>query len=526
MLQQRYMIVGQAGRGGMGAVYEARDVRLGQKRVAIKEMSQAHLNREELVIATVRFQQEAHLLGSLQHPNLPHIFDAFSERGRSYLVMDFIDGKTLHQVLRAQPGQTLPIAQVIQYACQLCNVLSYLHQQRPPIIFRDVKPSNVMITEEGQVYLIDFGIARFFTEGKEQDTVQLGSPGYAPPEQHGSAQTNPRSDIYGLGATLHYCLSGRDPYYATEHFTFVPLRQINPQVPIELERLIQRMVAPDESQRPGSANDVLQALQGLSNQASAHTIAIQQNSDASAPTLYQMPQGTPAQLQATIQPGLMPPTHPWQQQTIAAGMQQQATRGPGLWTASFTLLFFLVLLLSVGGSIAVMALLYPHPDGWAWLLEAGLAGIGSLVALVASVQVRTFGARILLLLPCLMSIVAGLAALAMGSLDVQHHYLPQGITPALLPFIAIAGQALAALCTLAWFSRPGPWSVRLFVSVLSAIALVSAIVGFSVISALNLWGHLLLIGGWIILIQSIILAAQLGKSNRAKMPTRAAGSLA
>ncbi|HEY4383319.1 MAG TPA: serine/threonine-protein kinase, partial [Ktedonobacteraceae bacterium] len=144
LLQQRYMIIGQAGRGGMGAVYEAMDTRFGQRRVAIKEMSQGHLNNQELASATAQFQQEARLLGSLTHPNLPHILDAFNERGRSYLVMDFIDGKTLHQMLRAQPGKPLPLEQVIQYACQLCNVLSYLHQQRPPIIFRDVKPSNVM----------------------------------------------------------------------------------------------------------------------------------------------------------------------------------------------------------------------------------------------------------------------------------------------------------------------------------------------------------------------------------------------
>ncbi len=238
LLQKRYMIVGQAGKGGMGAVYEAVDTRSGQKRVAIKEMSQGHLNNQELLAATAQFQQEAHLLGSLSHPNLPRIFDAFNERGRSYLVMDFIDGKTLHQLLRKNPGQPLPLEQVIDYACQLCHVLSYLHQQTPPIIFRDVKPGNVMVTNQGHVFLIDFGIARFFTEGKEQDTIQLGSPGYAAPEQHGSGQTNPRSDIYGLGATLHFCLTGRDPYRAQDHFTFIPIRQINPQVPIEVERLI------------------------------------------------------------------------------------------------------------------------------------------------------------------------------------------------------------------------------------------------------------------------------------------------
>jgi len=182
LLQHRYLIVGPAGRGGMGAVYESIDTSQAQRRVAIKEMSQAHLNEEELAAATARFQHEAHMLGSLSHPNLPHIIGSFSENMRSYLVMDFIDGKTLYQILREAQGKPLPLAQVISYAQQLCSVLAYLHQQNPPIIFRDIKPTNIMITSTGHLFLIDFGIARFFKEGQEQDTMLLGSPGYAPPE--------------------------------------------------------------------------------------------------------------------------------------------------------------------------------------------------------------------------------------------------------------------------------------------------------------------------------------------------------
>src|SRR5262249_55055611 len=149
LLQHRYLIVGPAGRGGMGAVYESIDTHQAQRRVAIKEMSQAHLNEEDLEAATARFQHEAHMLGSLLHPNLPHIIDSFSENKRSYLVMDFIDGKTLYQILRETRGKPLPLTQVIGYAQQLCSVLAYLHQQNPPIIFRDIKPTNIMITNTG-----------------------------------------------------------------------------------------------------------------------------------------------------------------------------------------------------------------------------------------------------------------------------------------------------------------------------------------------------------------------------------------
>src|SRR5690349_24185360 len=159
-LQQRYIIVDQIGRGGMGAVYQATDTRVGNRRVAIKEMSQAQLNTQELAQASARFQQEAHMLGSLSHRNLPHIYDSFSEQGHSYLVMDFIEGQTLYKLLKESDGQPLPVAQVLSYAQQLCDVLSYLHQQNPPIVFRDMKPTNIMVTSNGHIFLVDVGIAR------------------------------------------------------------------------------------------------------------------------------------------------------------------------------------------------------------------------------------------------------------------------------------------------------------------------------------------------------------------------------
>ena len=180
ILQQRYLIVSLAGRGGMSAVYRGVDTKQGNRNVAIKEMSQGHLTEAEREEAIGRFRQEYQFLSKLQHPNLPLIYDTFNEGDRFYFVMDFIEGKTLLDLLRASGGRPLPIGQVVDYAMQLCDVLSYLHMQTPPVIFRDLKPTNVMIREDGRLFLIDFGIARFFKEGKLQDTVLLGSPGYAP----------------------------------------------------------------------------------------------------------------------------------------------------------------------------------------------------------------------------------------------------------------------------------------------------------------------------------------------------------
>src|SRR5215831_6108227 len=285
LLHQRYLIIRQTGRGGMSAVYQAVDTMFGNHQVAIKEMSQGNLTTDELAEATARFQQEADLLSSLHHPNLPTIYDGFSEEGRSFLVMEYIDGKTLLQMLKDSGGRPLPVANVLDYAIQLCDVLIYLHSHNPPIIFRDLKPTNVMVKANGHVMLIDFGIARFFKEGQVQDTVFLGSPGYAPPEQHGTSQTNPRSDLYSLGATLHCCLTGRDPFHASDRFAFPPVQQMNPLVPLELDQLIQRMVSLDEQQRPNSALEVRQALLKIKQNASDATTGLDPLM-AHAPTQY------------------------------------------------------------------------------------------------------------------------------------------------------------------------------------------------------------------------------------------------
>jgi hypothetical protein len=246
------------GAGGFGAVHLAEDTHLGDRQVAIKEMSQLGLTPEELRGAVEAFRREALLLAKLLHPNLPRIYEQFHEDGQWYLVMDFIEGETLESSLAQAPGGRLTVAQVLPLAAQLCSVLDYLHTRTPPIIFRDLKPANVLMTSAGQLYLIDFGIARHFKPGQTRDTVAFGSAGYAAPEQYGKAQTTTQADLYSLGATLHQLLSGNDP--ANSPFLFAPLHVT--QLP-GLERLIFQLLQQDKAQRPASMAVAQQELQRL-----------------------------------------------------------------------------------------------------------------------------------------------------------------------------------------------------------------------------------------------------------------------
>jgi WD40 repeat protein len=264
ILQHRYRIIDRVGKGGMGAVYMAEDIQLGQRLVAVKEMQHDSSNSHEMAKAIDAFGHEALMLAELMHPNLPRIYDHFPEGGRWYLIMDFIEGETLEERLRRIPGGYLPVEEVLDIGIQLCTVLDYLHTRRTPVIFRDLKPANLMLDAVGHLYLIDFGIARHFKPGKSSDTAHLGSVGYAAPEQYGKAQTTARSDIYGLGATLHHLLSGNDP--AQTPFRFAPLHQIEQPVPDDLQVLISQMVEIEETKRPVSMAAIKHALQRIAAQ--------------------------------------------------------------------------------------------------------------------------------------------------------------------------------------------------------------------------------------------------------------------
>ncbi|HVB22915.1 MAG TPA: tetratricopeptide repeat protein [Ktedonobacteraceae bacterium] len=258
LLAGRFQLVSRIGQGGMGAVYKAEDTKFDDRPVAVKEMSKAGLPPSRVAEAEASFEHEANLLSKLIHPNLPRIYEYFTENDRSYLVMDFIEGETLEDYLDKHNGGPLPIEQVITWAEQLCDVLSYLHNHQPPIIFRDLKPANVMIGESGHIFLIDFGIARIFKPGQSHDTVALGSPGYAAPEQYGKAQSSPRTDIYSLGALIHHLLTGLDP--SERPFFFRPANEVNPNISSRLSALLQQMLEMESDKRPASAEDVLKAL--------------------------------------------------------------------------------------------------------------------------------------------------------------------------------------------------------------------------------------------------------------------------
>ncbi len=315
LLRQRYHLLKQIGEGGFGAVYKAEDTQLGNRLVAIKEMQPSGLNPQELQEATEAFRQEALLLAGLAHSSLPRIYDHFSEDGHWYLVMEFIDGTTLEQYLTVRGGR-LPVAEALDLGIQLCRVLEYLHTRQPPIVFRDLKPANVMLTAAGAIYLIDFGIARLFKPGQQKDTIAFGSPGYAAPEQYGKKQTTPRSDVYSLGVLLHQALTGHDP---TENpFRFAPFTMPRPT---GLWTFVSRMIDLDEGKRPPSMGIVRRELERL-----AGDWAARQRNTGTVPVPAYSPQSLTGPMPAWLPPsarigsmpyappstGFMPYGHPTQ----------------------------------------------------------------------------------------------------------------------------------------------------------------------------------------------------------------------
>ena len=264
LLQGRYRILTQVGKGGFGAVYRAEDTQKHGGIVAVKQINLRGLTSQETIEATDAFNREVSLLSKLSHPNLPHIYDDFTDPEHWYLVMDFIEGETLETYLEAKcANYTASLDEILTLGIQLCTVLDYLHTREPSIIFRDLKPANIMRTSTNKLYLIDFGIARSFKPGKLKDTIPFGSPGYAAPEQYGKAQTTPRADIYSLGALLHMLLTGDDP--VDNPFHFAPLRVYGVAGLTDLEALILRMVQIDANNRPASIVEVKDELQRIAD---------------------------------------------------------------------------------------------------------------------------------------------------------------------------------------------------------------------------------------------------------------------
>lgn len=260
VLDERYLIQDVIGVGGMGSVYRARDLHFPNvvKLVAVKEM--INENRDPITRQTViqNFEREANILVTLNHPAIPKIFDYFSREERSYLVLEYIHGKDLEAIL-SESNAPLNEEQVVSWAIDICDVLEYLHNHKPePIIFRDMKPSNIMINQSGRVVLIDFGIAKVFRVG--QKGTMIGTEGYSPPEQY-RGEASPEADIYALGATLHHLLTNRDPRVEPP-FTFTdrPVRQINPAVSPEIEAILNTALQYSPADRFHSVKEMKDAL--------------------------------------------------------------------------------------------------------------------------------------------------------------------------------------------------------------------------------------------------------------------------
>ncbi len=251
VLRERYLIKRVLNTGGMGSVYLAADTAQDNEPCAIKEMLDRFATDDDREEGREWFAREAGLLAALRHPCIPQIRDSFIEGGHYYLVLEFIEGRNLEDMLECEGTPGLAEPRVMDWAAHIAEVLSYLHGWTPPIVFRDLKPANVMLTSEGKLYLVDFGIARVFSVVRQGTMV--GTPGYCPPEQY-QGLAEPLSDLYALAATCHHLLSGRDPRTASP-FSFPPIRAIVPQVSRATESLLAGALLLDTAQRGPSVED-------------------------------------------------------------------------------------------------------------------------------------------------------------------------------------------------------------------------------------------------------------------------------
>ena len=256
VIDGKYKILNQIGKGGMSVVYLAIN-EAAQKTWAIKEVRKDGVQDSQVVMQGLI--AETDMLKRLHHPNLPSIIDVIDRENDFLIVMDYIEGKSLAKNLSESGAQ--PQEYVIEWGKQLCDVLGYLHSRKPPIIYRDMKPANVMLKPDGNITLIDFGTAREFkNKGQVEDTYVLGTQGYAAPEQFGGqGETTPRTDIYGLGATLYHLVTGHNP--AKPPYEMYPIRQWNQNLSEGLEQIILKCTKRNPDDRYQSCSELLYALE-------------------------------------------------------------------------------------------------------------------------------------------------------------------------------------------------------------------------------------------------------------------------
>ena len=268
---ERYRLLAVIGRGGMSTVYLALDTVL-NKQWAAKEIKHVENPAErELIIQSI--VTEANMIKRFDHPAIPRIVDIVDDEGTLFVIMDYVEGRTLEDIVAASGPQAED--DVVDWALQLCDALSYLHHRTPPVIYRDMKPSNVMLKPNGLVELIDFGIAREMHEdgadvtAARSDTVQLGTRGFAPPEQYGGGgQTDARSDVYALGATMYALLTAKNP--ADPPYTILPVRQVVPELSPGIERIVARATQPDPADRYADCAEMAYDLEHYRENDAAH----------------------------------------------------------------------------------------------------------------------------------------------------------------------------------------------------------------------------------------------------------------
>lgn len=256
VIEDKYEILTLIGQGGMSKVYLARDKRL-NKQWAVKEIQKkARDKNNEVVIQSAI--AEANMIKQLDHPSIVRIVDIIENPDVIYIIEDYIEGETLNTILEENGAQ--PQELVIEWAMQICEALEYLHTRKPAIIYRDMKPSNVMLKPDGYIKIIDFGIAREYKEQNSADTVSLGTKGYAAPEQFGGkGQTDARTDVYCLGVTLYHLVTGHSP--CDPPYEIYPIRHWNPQLDPGLEAVIERCTQLNPNDRYQSCAELLYALQ-------------------------------------------------------------------------------------------------------------------------------------------------------------------------------------------------------------------------------------------------------------------------
>lgn len=277
VLRNRYEILELVGQGGMGAVYRASDRRLEGRVCAVKEilpqLSENSTSEAELEQLTEQFRTEASILARLDHPHLPKVSDYFANGGREYLVMDFVDGRDLSELVQEaqRRNEFLAESDVMVWTAQMLDALEYLHSQDPPVLHRDIKPSNIKVTSRGDIKLVDFGLVKVLYQDDSRTVTVVhgrGTAAYTPLEQYGgdTSFTDIRSDIYSLGATLYHLLSRQPPVAARERFLqpglLTSIRELNPNVSPRLERAIFYALGMHPNERPNSIRDLRESFFG------------------------------------------------------------------------------------------------------------------------------------------------------------------------------------------------------------------------------------------------------------------------